>query len=95
METHLIPIEENAQMNWNSADEIMKTSQFIAQDKEVNTTLEKVTSIVNKQTLKGYRAGYADGFVEGMVVGNITGILYGISASLIVTGIIMFARSSK
>lgn len=95
MESNLMPIAEESAMNWGETSHgSMKTSQIIAENREVNTSLEKVTNIVNAQTLKGYRVGYYDGFVEGITVGHATGVLYGISMSLIVTGIIMLYKKN-
>lgn len=81
----------------NELVESMQTSQFVISpvhdnQREVTTTLEKITTIVNQQTIKGYKSGYDDGFQEGIIVGKATGFLNGMSATLIAVGLIMIIR---
>lgn len=77
----------------NELFESMQTSQFVTPPiREVVTTLEKLTNVVNQQTIKGYKSGYDDGFQEGIIVGKATGFLNGMSATLIAVGLIMIIR---
>jgi len=80
--TQMEPISEETDKLFES----MQTSQIVCNptQREVTTTLEKLTNIVNQQTIKGYKTGYNDGFIIGA--------LNGISVTLIVTGLIMIIR---
>ncbi len=76
------PISEEADELFES----MQTSQIVCNptQREVTTSLEKLTNIVNQQTIKGYKTGYNDGYIIGA--------LYGMSATRIAIGLIMIIR---
>ncbi len=52
-------------------------------------SLREITDLVNKQTLKGYRAGYEDGYIEGISTNNFFNIGYGISIGFILSGLLL------
>lgn len=67
---------------------------------EMNPTLsmsniKSLTDLVNKQTLKGYKAGYNDGFAEGIKTDNIFTFGYGIAVGLSLAGITLLLISNK
>ncbi len=72
----------------------MNESQIISnpesQEIKVKTiSLREITELVNKQTLKGYRAGYEDGFVDGSTTNNFFTVSYGISIGFILSGLLL------
>ncbi len=72
----------------------MSESQIISnpesQEIKVKTiSLREITELVNKQTLKGYRAGYEDGFIDGSTTNNLLTVGYGISIGFILSGLLL------
>ncbi len=72
----------------------MSESQIISnpesQEIKVKTiSLREITELVNKQTLKGYRAGYEDGFIDGSTTNNLFTVGYGMSIGFILSGLLL------
>lgn len=80
----------------------MDESQMIAKHPEVNkevsvtsTDVQTITQIVNKQTLKAYRAGYEDGYVDGLQYNEMFSFGYGIAVGLSLAGLAIIMISNK
>ena len=52
-------------------------------------SLKEITELVNKQTLKGYRAGYEDGYADGTHINDFFTFGYGLSFGLSLAGAII------
>lgn len=52
-------------------------------------SLKEITELVNKQTLRGYKAGYEDGYADGTHVNDFFTFGYGISLGLSLAGTII------
>ena len=92
---HVINSGENSgdELNVQTSTE-MNESQIISnpESQEIQVkiiSLREITELVNKQTLKGYRAGYQDGYIDGISTNNFFNIGYGISIGFILSGLVL------
>ena len=77
----------------------MSVSQIIAKPEEekvikvAEIDLKKITELVNKQTLKGYKAGYDDGFESGSQYNDLFSFSLGVSLGITITAVaLMFTN---
>ncbi len=78
-------IDENSEM---SESQIISNPES-QEIKVKRISLREITELVNKQTLKGYRAGYEDGFIDGSTTNNLLTVGYGISIGFILSGLLL------
>ncbi len=91
-------IHEDEESSVDSGEKEMSVSQIITnpelepEKKQINIaqiSLKQVTELVNKQTLKGYRAGYEDGFEFGSRYNDLFSFTLGVSVGITITAVVL------
>jgi hypothetical protein len=75
-----------------SVSQIITNPEAESEKKQINIaqiSLKQVTELVNKQTLKGYKAGYDDGFEYGSQYNNIFSFSLGVSVGITITAVVL------
>ena len=74
----------------------LQQSQIITKPEETEkiikvaeVDLKKITELVNKQTLKGYKAGYEDGFESGSQYNDLFSFSLGVSLGITITAVVL------
>ncbi len=85
----------NEESSGEEKESTMSVSQIIIkpdEEKIIKVTeidLKKITELVNKQTLKGYKAGYSDGFDAGSEYHDLFSFSLGVSFGITITAFIL------